>query len=58
MCYGPFWGLNIVLGRHDYHHSVRREILLENGGLTFFTEVIFDEESIGDGLEAQKLFYE
>ena len=33
--YGPSRGLNINLGRRDYHYSIRREILLWNGGLTF-----------------------
>ena len=31
----PFRGLDIVLGRRDYHHSFRHEILPWNSGLTF-----------------------
>ena len=33
--YRPFRGLNIVLGRRDHHHSICREILPYNSGLTF-----------------------
>ena len=31
----PFRGLDIDLGRRDYHHSIRHEILPWNSGLTF-----------------------
>ena len=31
----PFRDLDIVLGRRDYHHSIRREILPRIGKLTF-----------------------
>ena len=31
----PFRGLDIVLGRRKYHHSIRHEILPWNSGLTF-----------------------
>ena len=30
-----FLDLNIVLGRQDYHHLIRREIAPSDGGLTF-----------------------
>ena len=31
----PFRGLDIVLGRRDYHHSIRQEILDSLGELNF-----------------------
>ena len=38
----PFWGLNIVLMLQGYHHSIRREILPKNGGLTFLLTRILE----------------
>ena len=38
--YWPFQGLNIVLRRRDDHHSIRRELLPNNGGLTFLAQIL------------------
>ena len=50
----PFRGLDIVLGRRDYHHSIRREISPRIGSLIFLLAQILNFSIFGPSLSISR----